>query len=194
MIDLNDINNNTISNNWKKRYAEQPIEIKKKLDLLNDSAIKDYQLQVIKREKIYPEIGDVFRIAPKKDISLYGVVINNHVDNINGKDLIVIVIFNSQSSINNREQMDIMKEALLLPPQIVGQEYWTKGYFSNIDKIKNVECKLQYGFYSIGKKKNCDEYGKEINYKPELFDTFGVATISGIAKRINQELIIRGMI
>ena len=38
-----------------------------------------------------------------------------------------------------------------------------------------------------------DEYGKELANQPKLLGIYGVATISGIARKINQELIIAGM-
>lgn len=47
----------------------------------------------------------------------------------------------------------VKEDDLLLPPQIVGKEYWTRGCFYNVehhDEILNVK---DYGFYSIGKGK-----------------------------------------
>ena len=37
-----------------------------------------------------------------------------------------------------------------------------------------------------------DEYGNEIPGEPQLLGTYGVATITGIAGKISQELIIAG--
>lgn len=51
-----------------------------------------------------------------------------------------------------------------------------------------------YGFYKIGKRKFVDEYGNEIPCEPELLEVYGVATVTGIARMVTQELIIRGMI
>ena len=42
MIDLNNINDNILANRWKQRYAEQPQEIKEKLDKLNNSRVEEY--------------------------------------------------------------------------------------------------------------------------------------------------------
>ncbi len=75
------MNNNIVSNRWKARYAKLSDDIKKKLDDLNNADIAEYQLQVIKRKTSYPEIGDLFKINPKNDIVLYGLVINNHIHN-----------------------------------------------------------------------------------------------------------------
>ena len=128
--------------------------------------INEYQLQVIKRKRIYPEIGDIFRICPRENIEYFGIVVNNHVNSKN--------------------------EDLLIDPEIVGKEYWTRGYFFNVGHTEI--CENNYGFYSIGKCRFFDEYGDDIHEEPNLLGTYGVATISGIAYRINQELIIAGII
>lgn len=189
-MELKNINNNILSSRWKKRYAEQPLEIQQKLDALANARIKEYQLQVIKKEKIYPQIGDIFEINPQDDIFLYGIVVNNHIKNINGEDLLLIFIFREKDKIRNILNYNVRSEDLLIPPQMVGKEYWTKGYFNNIDFMANIESVKGYGFYSVGKGKYFDEYGSELNEEPELLGTYGVATISGIARVIQQELII----
>ncbi len=194
MVDLKNINNNIIANQWKQRYAEQPIDIKEKLDKLNEAKIEEYQLQVIKRKRIYPQIGDLFKINPKDDIVLYGVVINNHINNINGEDLLLVLIFKKEENIKTILNAGVKKEHLLIPPQIVGKEYWTRGYFYNIDCVNSVNNVETYGFYSVGKGKFFDEYGNELAYEPQLLGTYGVATMSGVARKINQELIIARII
>lgn len=193
-MDLKNINNNIISSRWMERYLKQSDEIKEKLDGLDNSEPSEYQLRVIKRKRIYPEIGDIFKINPINDIYFYGVVLNNHINSINGDDLLLILIFKQDIDINKSIGNGVSEDELLLPPQIVGKEYWSRGYFYNIDhydELPNIE---DYGFYSVGKAKFFDEYGKELLNQPRLLGTFGVATISGIAKKINQELIITGII
>ena len=93
MMDLKNINNNIISNRWKERCEKLPDEIKEKLNELDNSDVSDYQLQVIKRKRVYPEIGDIFKVNPRDDIYFYGVVLNNHIHNINGDDLLLVLIF-----------------------------------------------------------------------------------------------------
>lgn len=194
MIDLKNINDNVIANRWKQRYAEQSDEIKDKLDKLDKLGPKEYQLQVIKRKRIYPQIGDVFKINLKEDIILYGIVINNHINNINGDELLVILIFKEGVDIKDVIYKGIKSLHLLIPPQIVGKEYWTRGYFYNIDHVDGISNTIDYGFYSVGKGKYFDEYGNEINSEPQLLGIYGVATISGIARKLNQELIIAGIL
>lgn len=193
-MNIDDLNNNILSNRWKERYEKLSDEIKEKLNELDNSNISDYQLQVIKRKRLYPEIGDIFKVNPRDDIYFYGVVLNNHIHNINGDDLLLVLIFKQNIDIKGSIINGVKEDDLLLPPQIIGKEYWTRGFFYNVehyDEILNVK---NYGFYSIGKGEFVDEYGKELANQPKLLGTYGVATISGIARKINQELIIRKII
>lgn len=191
---MKDINDNIITNRWKARYAKLSDDIKKKLDDFNNiTEVAEYQLQVIKRKRSYPEIGDLFKINPKNELFLYGVVINNHINNINGDDLILILIFKQGKSIERCIEEGIKSDDLLLEPQIVGKEYWTRGYFynySHYDQHINFD---NYGFYYIGKDKFVNEYGEEIG-EPQILGTYGVNTDIGIASKINTELIIAGII
>lgn len=84
---------NPISRKWEERYYEQPEHIKVKLDELEAKDVKEYQLKSIKRKRIYPQKGDVFLVQPKESVYFWGIVMNNHVCNINGDDLLVISIF-----------------------------------------------------------------------------------------------------
>lgn len=186
-----DINNNIRANRWRERYGKLPDDIKAKLDALADADFREYQLKVIKRKRIYPEIGDIFKICPCEDVEYYGIAVNNHVNNNNGEDLIVVLIFKSEIDVQQCVANGIKKEDLLLDPEIVGKEYWTRGYFFNIDHSKiSID---NYGFYSIGRRKFVDEYGNDIHEEPYLLGTYGVATISGIAYGINKEMIIAGV-
>ena len=190
MVDLKNINNNIISNRWKERYAKLPDEIKEKLEKLDNLDVSEYQLQVIKRKRIYPEIGDIFKINPKGDIYLYGVVVNNHINNLNGDDLVLVLIFKTDINLEETIKEGVKYSDLLISPAMVGKEYWTRGYFYNIANNENVRNIKNYGFYSIGKGKFFDEYGKEITEEPQLLGIYGVSTIYGLAMEINQELII----
>lgn len=189
-----DIDNNIIANRWKARYEKLSDEKKNKLDILAKAETSEYQLQVIKRKRIYPQKGDIFVIKPKEDILLYGIVVNNHINNINGQELLLIFIFKESVDIRKTINKGISCDDLLIPPQILGKEYWTRGYFYNVDHYDNTICIGNYGFYYIGKHKFCDEYGAELEEEPRLLGIYGVATIIGVAKKINQELIIAGIL
>ena len=146
------LKDNIMSRRWKTKYEQCSQAVRDKLDKLDEMYINEYQLQVIKRKRIYPDIGDIFKICPRENIECYGIVVNNHVNNKNGDDLIVIFIFKSDVDIEQSVKKGIRKEDLLIDPEIVGKEYWTRGYFFNVGHI---ESKVNnYGFYSIGKRKS----------------------------------------
>lgn len=192
MIDYKNINDNIRANRWKARYNALPEEVKKKLDVLANTPFKEYQLQVIKRKKIYPEIGDIFRLCPRENIEYYGLVVNNHVNNKNGEDLIVIFIFKEGVNIEQAIINGVTRDDLLIDPEIVGKEYWNRGYFFNVG---HVDAKVtNYGFFDIFDKVFYNEYEQIIENEPLLLGTYGVATISGIAYGINKEMIISGII
>ena len=189
-MNLKNINDNIIANKWKQRYETLSDGIREKLSRLDEAEIGEYQLKIIQRKRLYPQIGDVFKINPKGDIILYGIVINNHINNINGDELVLILIFKVGINVENVIKKGIEESDLLISPVMVGKEYWTRGYFYNIDNVGQIDNLKTIGFYSIGKGKFFDEYGNELANVPQLLGTYGVATISGIAMKINQELII----
>lgn len=182
--------NNPLSRKWKQRYEEQSEETKKKLDELEQKDFKEYQLKIIKRKKTYPRKGDVFLIEPVEGIFFWGIVINNHICNINGEDLLVVMIFKERVYDTKHCKWQVNTRNLLIEPCIVGKEYWTKGFFYTVDNIIVEKKELSYGFYCIFENKYYDEWGKELEYVPDLIGTYGVLTISGIAYKINVELII----
>lgn len=172
----------------EKRYEEQPEYVKKKIDALKKMDIKDYQLKVIKRTRKYPNKGDVFLVEPKEGLYFYGLVVNNHVNNIQGEDLLVIMIFRNRANGLTDKSFKPDYNNLLIRPCMVGKEYWTRGYFHTIDNIEYD--KSDYGFYSISKNKFFNEYEEELYKEPKLLGLWGVSTILGIAVKIQDELII----
>ena len=119
-------------------------------------------------------------------------MINNHIDNINGNDLILIFIFKMEIDILECLQNGNVYDSLLCMPKIVGSEYWSKGYFFNISHY-NYLPDFEYGFYSVGKGVFCDEYGNQIPNEPHLLGIYGVTTIIGISQLVTKELIIAGI-
>lgn len=149
---------------------------------------------MIKCSRAYPEIGDIFKINPTADLELFGIVLNNHVSNINGDDLLLVLIFKQNIDISKSLADGVSEDDLLIPPQTVGQEYWSRGYFFTVGKYDKPLDIADRGFYSVGKGRFFDEFGNELalEKQPRLLGTFGVATITGVAKKIRQELIIMG--
>ena len=88
MNDLNYLKDNIMSRRWKTKYEQCSQAVRDKLDKLDEMYINEYQLQVIKRKRIYPDIGDIFKICPRENIECYGIVVNNHVNNKDRKSVV----------------------------------------------------------------------------------------------------------
>ena len=187
---LSEINNNPLAREWEERYSNLPEDKKRKIDELKNMLVTEYQLKVIKRSRTYPEIGDIFKINPKDDIFYYGIVINNHITSIYGKDLLVVLIFDNNEKIEEKLSRKILKKDLLLTPCLVTKDYWTKGYFSTVNNYPSTVYIGSYGFYRLGKGYYVNEYNEKLNNVPDLA-SIGVYTISGIAYEMNKEMIIR---
>jgi len=193
-VQISQINNNVLANRWKSRYEALPDDKKDKIAKLNASSLHDYQLKEIKKSRVYPKVGDVILINPVQEVSLYGVVLNNHINSICGDDLLLVAILRVETKLDVIFEKGIDLDDLLLPPAIVGKEYWTKGYFARVGEWKNPRINVKYGFLRIINGKYLDEHGHDVEEEPELLGMFGVTTISGIAREINQELIIAGIL
>lgn len=85
--------NNILLNEWKARYEQQNESTKRKLDELKSDLVQgrnnNFQLLKIKRSYKYPEKGDIFVFQPRKNIFFYGLVLNAHVNNLQGEDMYV---------------------------------------------------------------------------------------------------------
>ena len=162
-----------------------------KLDELYNASSKEYQFNVVKKSRKHSTRGDVFVINPINDLFLYGVVLNSNINNICGDDLYVIIILKERAEINKKKEIRLITDNILVGPCIVGKEYWTKGFFGRTDiNIQDIP-QFSYGFYYIGKSKYVNEFGNEIFEKPDMVESFGVATITGIAYKVRKELIIQ---
>lgn len=187
---MNDYVDNPISRAWKKRYQSFSPDIQYKLDELYNAPSKEYQFKVVKKSRKHSNRGDVFVINPIKDLFLYGVVLNSNVNNISGDDLYVIIILKDRVETNKKPDIRLITDNILVGPCIVGKEYWTKGFFGRTDISVQDIPQFNYGFYYIGKSKYVDEFGNEILERPDMVESFGVATITGIAYKVRKELII----
>ena len=176
---------------WEKRYKSFSSDIQYKLDELYNASSKEYQFNVVKKSRKHSTRGDVFVINPINDLFLYGVVLNSNINNICGDDLYVIIILKERAEINKKKEIRLITDNILVGPCIVGKEYWTKGFFGRTDiNIQDIP-QFSYGFYYIGKSKYVNEFGNEIFEKPDMVESFGVATITGIAYKVRKELIIQ---
>ena len=179
---------NIIAERTKNKYNLQSKNIQEKLDILSNAEIDDYQFIKGKQQRTYPSINDIFKVVLFNNIELYGIVVNNHISNINGEDQIVIVIFDVDV---NPIVAGVDFSKMIIEPQIVSKFYWTSGLFQTVCKEYKTNEKLNYGFYSISKNSFLDEYGNKIEQEPEHLGIYGITTMHGVAYEVVRELIIR---
>lgn len=78
MIPFND-QVNRVAIRGKKIYDSLSDNKNEKIRQLSDCSWKEIKPIVFKRSYEYPEIGDFFEYKPYNKITLYGLVINNHI-------------------------------------------------------------------------------------------------------------------
>ena len=120
--------NNILLNEWKARYEQQNESTKRKLDELKSDLVQgrnnNFQLLKIKRSYKYPEKGDIFVFQPRKNIFFYGLVLNAHVNNLQGEDMYVVALFRSKSKSVDELSFKLDYSELLLAPLMVDRFYW----------------------------------------------------------------------
>lgn len=192
------MNTNLIALRRKEHFESLNLEIQKELDDFYDTKAATHQLKVIKKSRSIPKVGDVFLVSPREGIYFYGkVLVSNIVRKVpdsfvEGKH--VVFIFKGNTHGKNIDKYMPDYSNLLIPPAIVGDEYWKKGYFHTIANIPltEEEKKLDFGFYKLHFKGNffCKETGELLDKEPKILGMHGITTISGIGLEIEEELII----
>ncbi|MBF0787317.1 MULTISPECIES: immunity 26/phosphotriesterase HocA family protein [unclassified Streptococcus] len=191
-------NINLMAKRIKERYDNLDKETQNALDNFFVNRLSTHQLQVIKKSKLEPKEGDVFLVSPRSGIYFYGKVIVSKIVRkvpdtfVEGKH--VIFIFKCRTNEKTIDNYYPDYNNLLIPPSIVSQDYWKKGYFYTISNIPltEEEMNLDFGFYKIHLKNNffCKETGEVLDREPALLGMHGITTITGIASDIERELII----
>lgn len=180
-----------MSNRKKERINSLNSDAKKKLDLLWNSKVKEYQFLPGKKSKKYPEKKDVFCAKTQCGIKVFGVVLNNYISSKNGEKLIVVAIY-INSPIDTKSVFNF--EDMLVQPMIVDDNYWKKGLFEDTGKKIDKDININYGFYRIFNDSFCDEYGNKLENEPVHLETYGISTIHGVSFKTMEELIIKGIV
>lgn len=186
--------NNILLNEWKARYEQQNESTKRKLDELKSDLVQgknnNFQLLKIKRSYKYPEKGDIFVFQPRDNIFFYGLVLNAHVNNLQGEDMYVVALFSIKSKSVDKFSFVLDYSKLLLVPLMVDRFYWTKGLFYNVSHTDNLGTPPSYGFYKIARTKPFwNEFDEPLEQRPEYLST-GAQTSIGVGYKVNKEIII----
>ena len=186
--------NNILLNEWKARYEQQNESTKRKLDELKSDLVQgrnnNFQLLKIKRSYKYPEKGDIFVFQPRKNIFFYGLVLNAHVNNLQGEDMYVVALFSIKSKSVDKFSFVLDYSKLLLAPLMVDRFYWTKGLFYNVSHTDNLETPPSYGFFKIARENQFwNEFDEPLEQRPEYLSS-GAQTSIGVGYKVNKEIII----
>ena len=186
--------NNILLNEWKARYEQQNESTKRKLDELKSDLVQgrnnNFQLLKIKRSYKYPEKGDIFVFQPRKNIFFYALVLNAHVNNLQGEDMYVVALFSIKSKSVDKFSFVLDYSKLLLAPLMVDRFYWTKGLFYNVSHTDNLGTPPSYGFFKIARENQFwNEFDEPLEQRPEYLSS-GAQTSIGVGYKVNKELII----
>ncbi len=147
-----------------------------------------FKLKKTKNNYSYPEPGDVFRMITCDELSLYGIVMNNHLY----EDSLTVFVFIPEMRINDIENGNISNSDVLLGPVQVFKHMWIKGLFVNVSKCVQSDAISDYGYYDIVRNCFMDDYRKEIKREPEFYDVSGIAGEVGFDSLVYEALILKG--
>ncbi len=145
----------------------------------------------MKASRKKPKEGDVFVIQPKSSLYVYGKVIRTKIPSknimVNGWNLIY-VYKNVSDTMKMLNYLDANQ--LLIPPQIVNNQGWLKGYFETIGTLPVTEedKSVKYGFLDFKTKEYVNEEGKILGYKPDMWIDYGIGSYGSVASDIKESL------
>ncbi|NTW71791.1 MAG: hypothetical protein HGA49_06060 [Eubacteriaceae bacterium] len=149
------------------------------------------ELIAMKKVRSKPSEGDVFVIQPKEGTYYYGKVILTNIKSkdsfINGMSL--VYIYNKVSSQKNAIE-GVEDNDLLIPPIIVNNQPWQKGYFETVGNvgITENEMNVDFGFWDTLKKKFVNCNGDELLKKPKYWTHYGLGSFGVVGKEVQKAL------
>ena len=179
-------------------------DIEQRLASISEEKYKEYDAEMLtnhnlisfgRRTRLVPETGDVFVLSIVEGKYFYGKVLKAF--KLWGTDAQVVAIFANTSETPSIENYKPDYDNLLFAPIIVYHNYWKRGLFKNITNIPLTleEEKLDYGFFRMDALERYGYFvnaeGEELDYKPKLYDEYGMTTIYGVYSCIKLELLFR---
>ncbi len=188
---------NPVSKWYIDRENVLPAQIREKLDLMDYIPTKTYQLQVVKKSRVKPQVGDVFVVEPVAGKYFYGRVLATDIDYFTDNEpFSVVIIFNIRTESLNLDNFIPDYNRILHNPCFIHDMYWQRGFFYTVGNIplNDEEKNLDYGFFKWFTLKPggyfVDCYGNELSQQPTIVSSSGAETIYGVAMGLWQEFII----
>lgn len=186
---------NLVNRKYQERMNTLPEHIQNQIREKKNKDFKSFQLRTIKKSNSKPNIGDVFVYSPRENIYFYGKVIENCIVSkdklkcLDGHILVALYPMKSRTVDMSGYRNDCNK--FLIPPIVVRIDYWKKGYFYTVENVKEPNVKEPtYGFYSMRKQRFVNIYYDDIDYTPEYFDLYALATSIAVGTLVETEFII----
>ena len=135
--------------------------------------------------------GDIFTIQPFEGVFYYGKVIKTNLissdDFIKGMSL--IYIYNYKST-KKEEPVKLGSYELLIPPIVVNNQPWIKGYFETLcnQLVSDNEKDVDYGFWDVMERIYVNLLGQPIKREPKYWSYFGLGSYGVVAKEVFKAL------
>lgn len=156
------------------------------------------RLIAMKKFRKAPCEGDVFCLQPLEGIFYFGKVIKANMENpdIHGHTLIFIYDI---CSTDKNARFNFENKELLIPPIIVNQQSWIKGYFETLynTSVLEYEKKLDYGFLNVLKniikeeKEYLDINGNVMDHVPQYYEMYALGSYGIVGKNVQRAIICK---
>ncbi|MEK4251856.1 immunity 26/phosphotriesterase HocA family protein [Paenibacillus sp. FSL W7-1287] len=140
-----------------------------------------------------PVVGDVFVVQPFEGSYYFCKVIKTKLQtkNENHKNMNLIYIYNYESK-NKEVPDDLDRYSFLLPPTVVNNQGWLKGYYETVQNlnVSDLEENTEFGFFDNYENRNTfyDINGEKIDYKPKYSSFYWLASYGAIGRGIHRVL------
>lgn len=144
-------------------------------------------LQVLKRSRRQPEVGDVFVALPPDGLYLFGRVIRT--DALGPMEALLIYVYDFRSPAK-RVPEQLSPESLLIRPAFTNALAWKHGRFETVENVplSREDVLEQHCFYAAGR--YYDEDGQTLAEPTEPCGVGGVASYRMLDDRISDALNI----
>lgn len=89
-------------------------------------------LEVLKKSRRSPEVGDVFVMLPPDGAFLFGRVVDTNADPLGVGGAVLIYVYRVRSD-TKTPIPELLRQQMLVPPMMTNKQPWTRGYFEHVE-------------------------------------------------------------
>ena len=193
---MNSNSTNPVLERWLKRTEKLNPVVREALASLSHTFPMAMKIKKTKSCKVAPKEGDLICLKTYRNTMVWGRVLDADLQSGDPEGFmehkIVVVLYKNGDPRDTKLLHETLKENLMMAPIIVDMGYWHKGYFQTLDHmpLSPLEKELSYGFYDFRKEVIVDSQGCQLDLEPDFLGIYGVTTIVGLSRKIEQEMII----